>query len=85
MRGEQPRIKEANHPREIFSSHPFSLDLDCNLAIHLSLISVSTCCRRTFSALKKSQSTSALTLRLKKKTLRMNRGPTINYAVTFGI
>jgi hypothetical protein len=53
--------------------------------IHLSLISASTCCRRTFSALKKSLSTSAPTPRLKKKTLRMNRGPTINYAVAFGI
>jgi hypothetical protein len=27
MRGEQPPIKEANHPRVIFSSHPFLLIL----------------------------------------------------------
>jgi hypothetical protein len=52
--------------------------------IHLSLISASTCCRRTFSALKKFLSTSALTPRLKKKTLCMSRGPTINCAIAFG-
>jgi hypothetical protein len=32
----------------------FSLDPDCNLMIHLSLISVSTCYRRIFSALSNS-------------------------------
>jgi hypothetical protein len=53
--------------------------------IHLFLISASTCCRSTFLALKKFLSTSALTPRLKKKTLHMSRGPTINCAVAFGI
>jgi hypothetical protein len=51
--------------------------------IHLSLISASTYCRRTFSALNKFLSTSAPTPQLKKKTLRMSKGPTINCAVAF--
>jgi hypothetical protein len=52
--------------------------------IHLSLISDSTCRRRTFSALKKFLRTSAPTPRLKKKMLHMSRGPTINCAVASG-
>jgi hypothetical protein len=52
--------------------------------IHLSLISASTCCRRTFSVLKKFLSTSAPAPQMKKKTLRMSRGPTIYCAVAFG-
>jgi hypothetical protein len=53
--------------------------------IHLSLISVSTFCRMIFSALRKFLNTSFPTPRLKKKTPRMSRGPTINYAVAFSI
>jgi hypothetical protein len=53
--------------------------------IHLSLISVSTCCWRIFLALKKFLNTSFLTPRLKNKTPRMSRGPTINCVVAFGI
>jgi hypothetical protein len=62
-----------------------SLNPDRNLVIHLSLISASTCCRRTFSAPKKFPSTFTSIPQLKKKTRRMSRGPTINCFIAFSI
>jgi hypothetical protein len=52
--------------------------------IHLSLISASIYCQRIFLVLKNFLSTSALIPWLKKKTLHMNIGLTINWAVAFG-
>jgi hypothetical protein len=63
-----------------------SLDFDCNLVIHLSLILALICYRRKSSVLKKSLSISSLTPQLKKKKMpRWNRGPITNCAVASGI
>jgi hypothetical protein len=82
-KGKKPLKENSFESNLLFSS--LSLDFYCNLAIHLSLISASICCRRKSSVLNKSLSTSSPTPRLKKKTPRLNKGPVINCAVAFDI
>jgi hypothetical protein len=74
---------ETSESNLLFSS--LSLDFDCNLVIHLALISASICYRRTSLVLKKSLSTSSSIPQLKKKTPRTSRRPTISCAVAFDI